>query len=118
MADVLTKTISATYDRLRDVRNLSSDLRLDKATATGYTQLGSDIKSGWYAEFTEDRTTGDQFLQVLLAESDAWTLTDLKTLAAAVVFNNLRYKINGKRKPEAAPLVWMLTCSATGEAVT
>lgn len=117
MADRLTQTSIRTFDRLRGSRSITGTLRLDKATATGYVQVGSSIANGWYLEFTQDRTTGEQFLQVLLAESSEWTPASLKTTVAAIVYNGLRYKVNGKRQPEGAPFVWILTCASTGEAV-
>ena len=115
--DSLTLKMSKTYDRLRRTRHSPPVLRLDKATATGYVAVIPAIKSEWYSEFLTDQTTGEQFLQVLMAESSEWATAKLKTSAAAVVLDGFRYKINGKRKPEGAPLVWLLTCSATGEAV-
>jgi hypothetical protein len=117
MADQMTNQMIHTYDRLRRLRKMTTGLKMERATATGYAQTGRTITAGWYAEFTEDRTTGEQELQVLVAETPHWNPTDVRRYAATVVFNQKRYKIKGKREPEGAPLVWLLTCSATGEAV-
>jgi hypothetical protein len=117
VVDTLTAQVARAYDRLRAVRSITTALGIYQATATGYTQIEEDIIAGFYFEFVTDRVTGEQFLQVLIAESSQWTITDMSTKAAAVVLNSKRHKINGKRQPEGAPLVWLLTCSATGETV-
>jgi hypothetical protein len=113
----LTLLTAKSYDRLRSLRGMATCLKLEQATATGYTQVGQDITAGWYVEFTEDRIIGEQSMQVLLVESSEWETSDMGNLVSAVVFNERRYKLTGKRPPEAAPMVWILKANATGELV-
>lgn len=104
------------YDRLRGVRAMTGGLRLDSVTATGYAPIsGSPIATGWYCEYLQDAETGEQFLQVLVAET-GWDNAMMSSLAA-VVLNNKRHKVNVILPPTGAPLVWMLKANPTGETV-
>jgi hypothetical protein len=115
--DALTARMSRAYNRLRRVRNMANSLRLDKATATGYTQIsGSPITTGFYYEYMQDAETGEQFLQVLVAET-GWSASMMASVAA-VVMDSKRHKVNVILPPKGAPLVWQLKASPTGEAVS
>lgn len=118
MSDALTPRMRRGYDRLRRVRNITSSLKLYKTTATGYTEItgtGLPITTGWYHEYLQDAETGEQFLQILVAEG-TWSTTAMTTLAA-VVIDSRRHKVNTILRPSGAPMVWQLKANPTGETI-
>lgn len=120
MPDALTAQVIGVYNQLRALRGITSSLRLDKVTTTtGYTQItgtGFPISTGWYFEYLQDAVTGEQYIQVLIAEGE-WSTTAMDQLAA-IVIDSRRYKAQVVLRPSGAPLIWMLRAEPTGEPVS
>lgn len=118
MPDALTNQVISAYNQLRSLRAITDSLRLDKATSTGYSQItgtGLPVSTGWYHEYLQDAETGEQYLQILVAEG-TWS-TAIMAQVAAVVIGSRRHKVNVVLRPSGAPLVWILRANPTGETI-
>lgn len=115
MADARTLMTAANYDTCRRVAGLGDSLSLVKATATGYSAVGT-VTEGWDVARKRDPQTGAQLLVVAIAETDTLTLAWFAT-TSAVVFDGRRYKVQVLERPTGIPKIWQLLCDPTGETV-
>lgn len=119
----LTAKMKRNFDHLRTVTGLPTDLVCVRATATGYTAVsGSPISGGWFAENLLDNqtqdapSTGEHYLQILIAEHSGWATSMMDSLVA-VVIGTKRHKVNVILPPNGEPNVWLLKADPTGETV-
>lgn len=123
MAYNLTAKMKRNFDHLRTVTGLGTDLTCLRATATGYAAItGSPISGGWFCENLLDNqtqdapSTGEHYLQILIAEHSGWATSMMDSLVA-VVIGTKRHKVNVILPPNGEPNVWLLKADPTGETV-
>ena len=111
-----TRRCKLAYDRLRAVRKLPDALGVLSASDSGYTAVaGSPISGSWYCETVREFQTGDQFLQVLIAEDGVNDIRGMMNKCAAVVIDARRYKVSIITPPIGAPKCWLLRANFIGD---
>ncbi len=111
-----TRRCKLAYDRLRAVRKLPDALGILSASDSGYTTVaGSPISGSWYCETVREFQTGDQFLQVLIAEDGVNDIRGMMNKCAALVIDARRYKVSIITPPIGAPKCWLLRANFIGD---